>query len=144
MFCIYCGQELPDDSIFCSKCGKKVQKETDKKPGEVETETIKPDAQPAPEVEHCRMELVEIDSPWSLFGNTRNKFRVITDDGKIIYESDKFKVSGFSYDGPEEVSKKYRDLVEKAILTLAVDGWKKLPGCRRRWFELDFERKIKD
>jgi len=25
MYCRYCGQQLPDDSAFCSKCGKKVQ-----------------------------------------------------------------------------------------------------------------------
>ena len=138
MYCRYCGQQLPDDSAFCSKCGKKVQHE-----GNQAAEPVKQAAPPAEKVEHCRLELVEIDSPWSLFGNTRNKFQAVTDDGQVIYQSEKFKVSGFSYDGPEEVSKKYRDLVEKAVLTLAVDGWKKLPGCRRRWFELDFERKIK-
>ena len=139
MYCRYCGQQLPDDSAFCTKCGKKVQHD-----GNIAAEPVKQAAPPAEKVEHCRLELVEIDSPWSLFGNTRNKFQAVTDDGQVIYQSEKFKVSGFSYDGPEEVSKKYRDLVEKAVLTLAVDGWKKLPGCRRRWFELDFERKIKD
>ncbi len=143
MYCRFCGQELPDDSAFCSKCGKAVQHEG-AEAAPVKTEPVKPPAPPKPAVEHCRMELVEIDSPWSLFGNTRNRFEVINDKGDVIYQSDKFKVSGFSYDGPEEVSKKYRDLVEKAVLTLAVDGWKKLPGYRRRWFELDFERKIKD
>lgn len=144
MFCRYCGQELPDDSVFCSKCGKKVQHEGAEAPAEVKAEPAKPATPPEPKVEHCRLELVEIDSPWSLFGSTRNRFQAVLDDGTVIYESDKFKVSGFSYDGPEEVSKKYRDLVEKAVLTLAVNGWKKKPGFRRRWFELDFERKIKD
>lgn len=129
MYCNYCGKELPNDSKFCSGCGKKL-----------------PVAGAAPEktVEHCRLELVEDESPWSLFGNTRNRFKAILEDGTVIYESEKFKVSGFSYDGPEETSKKYRELVEKAVLTLAVDGWKKLPGYRRRWFELDFEREIKN
>lgn len=92
--------------------------------GNIAAEPVKQAAPPAEKVEHCRLELVEIDSPWSLFGNTRNKFQAVTDDGQVIYQSEKFKVSGFSYDGPEEVSKKYRDLVEKAVLTLAVDGWK--------------------
>ena len=143
MYCRYCGHELPDDSVFCSKCGKKVQHDGQAQAG-VGTEPAKqPEPKPEP-VEHCRLELVEIDSPWSLFGNTRNRFQAVTDKGEIIYQSERFKVSGFSYDGPEEVSKKYRDLVEKAVLTLAVDGRKKLPGYRRRWFELDFERKIKD
>ena len=122
MYCRFCGQELPDDSAFCSKCGKAVQH--DSKCGKavqhegaeaapVKTEPVKPPAPPKPAVEHCRMELVEMDSPWSLFGNTRNRFEVINDKGEVIYQSDKFKVSGFSYDGPEEVSKKYRDLVLK-------------------------------
>ena len=117
MYCRYCGQQLPDDSAFCSKCGKKVQHD-----GNIAAEPVKQAAPPAEKVEHCRLELVEIDSPWSLFGNTRNKFQAVTDDGQVIYQSEKFKVSGFSYDGPEEVSKKYRDLVEKAVLTLAADG----------------------
>ena len=25
MYCRYCGQQLPDDSAFCSKCGKKLE-----------------------------------------------------------------------------------------------------------------------
>lgn len=97
--------------------------------GNIAAEPVKQAAPPAEKVEHCRLELVEIDSPWSLFGNTRNKFQAVTDDGQVIYQSEKFKVSGFSYDGPEEVSKKYRDLVEKAVLTLAVDGWKNCPAA---------------
>ena len=138
MYCRYCGQQLPDDSAFCSKCGKKCSMM------QHSCRTVKQAAPPAEKVEHCRLELVEIDSPWSLFGNTRNKFQAVTDDGQVIYQSEKFKVSGFSYDGPEEVSKKYRDLVEKAVLTLAVDGWKKLPGCAADGLNLNFERKIKD
>ena len=97
--------------------------------GNIAAEPVKQPAPPTEKVEHCRLELVEIDSPWSLFGNTRNKFQAVTDDGQVIYQSEKFKVSGFSYDGPEEVSKKYRDLVEKAVLTLAVDGWKNCPAA---------------
>lgn len=134
MYCVYCGHELPDDSVFCSACGKRL-------PAAGETAAKEPEKEV---VEHCRLELVEEESGWSLFGNTRNRFKAITDNGEIIYQSERFKVSGFSYDGPEQTSKKYRDLVDKAVLELAVDGWKKLPGCRRRWFELDFERKRKD
>lgn len=132
MYCVYCGYELPDDSVFCSKCGKKL-------PELSGSEAVKPVA-----AERCHIELWEQEAKWSLFGKTINKLQVIDENGNIILESEKFKMTGFSYDGPEETSKKYRDMVDKIILELAIDGWKKLPGHRRRWFELDFERKIKD
>lgn len=31
MFCIYCGAEIPDDSLFCEKCGKKIAPASDHK-----------------------------------------------------------------------------------------------------------------
>lgn len=133
MYCIYCGQELPDNAVFCSHCGKKL------------SETgVQEEAPAAPAFEKCRIELWEQEAKWSLFGKTTNKFQVIDEQGNIILESEVFKMTGFSYDGPEETSKKYRDMVDKIVLELAVDGWKKLPGHRRKWYELNFERKIKD
>lgn len=132
MYCIYCGHKLPDDSKFCSVCGKKMPL-----PGETAEAIV-------PTVEKCHIELWEEEAKWSLFGRTTNKFQVRDESGNIILESEKFKMTGFSYDGPEETSKKYRDMVDKIVLELAVEGWKKLPGSRRRWFELDFERKTKD
>ena len=45
--------------------------------GSIAAEPVKQAAPPAEKVEHCRLELVEIDSPWSLFGNTRNKFQAV-------------------------------------------------------------------
>ncbi len=129
MYCVYCGHEIPADAVFCSACGKK--------------QGNAPVNEPEPAVEKCHIELWEHEAKWSLFGRTTNKFQVIDEKGNLILESDKFKLTGFSYDGPEETSKAFRDMVDKLVLELAVQGWKKLPGYRRRWFELDFEREIK-
>ena len=68
MFCRYCGQELPDDSVFCSKCGKKVQHEGAEAPAEVKAEPAKPATPPEPKVEHCRLELVEASGVWLRWG----------------------------------------------------------------------------
>ncbi len=134
MYCIHCGHQLPNDAAFCSACGKPVQG----------GEAVKA-AVPIEQVtEKCHIELWEQEAKWSLFGKTTNKFQAIDDNGNILLESEKFKMTGFSYDGPEETSKKYRDMMDKMVLELAMEGWKKLPGHGRHWYELSFERIVKD
>ncbi|MBQ2313945.1 MAG: PrsW family intramembrane metalloprotease [Treponema sp.] len=44
MFCIYCGQQLEDDAVFCPKCGKKIETHS-------ETEDVKA---PVPETQESK------------------------------------------------------------------------------------------
>lgn len=136
MFCVYCGNKLADDARFCSSCGKPVKKEEATEVIEMEqVEAVKP------VVKECHVELFECESKWSLFGNTWNTFRVVNSEGEVVMESEKFKVSGFSYDGPEESSKKYREILDKLVLQMAVEGWKKQPQpLSKKWYELTFKK----
>lgn len=125
MYCNYCGKQLPDDSVFCSGCGKKL----------VDVEVT------AKTKEQCHIELFEIEEKWSLYGKTYNTFRAVRPDGTIVLDSEKFKLSGFAYNGPEQSSKKYRDIFDKFLLQLSVEGWKKLPPLpQKRWYELELEK----
>lgn len=50
MFCIYCGAKIPDDSLFCEKCGKKLTFASNHKADEQAVKKSAPNAEAAREI----------------------------------------------------------------------------------------------
>lgn len=93
MYCFKCGNQIPDDSIFCSKCGTKVVNET--KPffdGNIYQVTVEPTNPPQNSEFNCSVRLckdhrkyVSIDSPTNCPAGCFSAFEVACIIFAIIY-----------------------------------------------------------
>lgn len=119
MYCTHCGTVLPEQANFCPECGTARQKT------------------PAAKLA-CSVTLRQIDEKWSLFGKEIFRFEAVGEDGAKVAVSEKFTVTGFDINGPNEKNRKHKAAFDGLIKTLLAAGWQEAGNTDGHWFTLHF------
>ena len=122
MHCVQCGNVLEKDFVFCPACGAK-----------------QPQGSPAAQ-ERCKIQLVQVDEKWSLFGKDIFEFQVLLENGEKIMSSERITLCGFEYDGPKERNAKHKRALDKILVKLMQSGWHMNEEQPIVWYELSFWR----
>ena len=121
MFCIHCGNQLPDNALFCSKCGKPTQNNISKGGGV----TTAPQSNSSP-YELCEF-LLERNQGFMGIGAGFTITIVVTGlNGRKIVRSE------IVYDGFKSGDKKAQELVDAFANEYAQNGWQALPS-KKEW-----------
>lgn len=129
MFCIHCGSQLPDGSVFCSKCGKPQQ------------HGIQNIAQPEPSWEVCEI----------MFNKRHEGFHgpifwfyaeVLGSKGLTIIGKTR-EVPGGSqfFEFPKNTDRMAVDIHTKLVTDLLAEGWEPVSEKGLTWWSYRFRRK---
>jgi hypothetical protein len=126
MYCVHCGTNLPDEALFCWKCGKPQK-------GGVQQEE--------PKYDTCQ---IVMNNLGEAFGRTVFHFKfqgdAIGPNGKYVAcETPKY-TSDINYEVPR---RKFERVVDELVRNLISDGWEPIESRGENWWNFQFRRQAR-